>query len=40
MTANQSLKNVEKFKYLGTRASNQSCIQEESNSKLNPGNAC
>jgi hypothetical protein len=37
MVASKSLKNVAKFKYLGT---NQNCIDKEMKSSLNLGNTC
>jgi hypothetical protein len=38
--ANRSFANVSQFKYLGTTATNQNLIQEESKRKLSSGNAC
>jgi hypothetical protein len=35
-----SLERVEDFKYLGTTLTNQNSIQEETESRLKPGNAC
>ena len=37
---NSSIERVEKFKYLGTRLTNQNYIQEEIKSRLKLGNAC
>jgi hypothetical protein len=37
--ANRSFKGVAKFKYLGTRLTDQNCMQEEIKSRLNSGNA-
>jgi hypothetical protein len=38
--ANNSLKNVAQFKYLGTEVTDQNFIQGEIKSRLNLGNAC
>jgi hypothetical protein len=38
--ANRSFEGLAKFKYLGTKLTDQNCMQEEIKSRLNLGNAC
>jgi hypothetical protein len=38
--ANESFETVEKFKHLGTTKTNQNDIPDETNSRINSGNAC
>jgi hypothetical protein len=38
--ANRSFEGAAKFKYVGTKLTDQNCMQEEIKSRLNSGNAC
>jgi hypothetical protein len=38
--ANRSFEDVAEFEYLGTKITDQNCMQEETKSRLNSANAC